>query len=223
MREALKKSTLWIVVGGLILGAAAIAASFISVQREKARLLSEERGSTPPGSKELGSPTAPVVVEIWSDFQCPYCALAARNLKSIEEKYVKTGRVRIIYRHFPFIGEESRWAAEASECAAAQGKFWIYHDLLFANQKGENQGNFLPGRLRELARQAGLDEEEFKRCFQEERYSSLVAEEFSQGRARGIRATPTFFINGQMIEGALTPEQLRQIFEEILGKSAKPS
>ena len=205
------------------MGAAAIAASFVSVQREKARLSGEEREVSPPGSKELGSPDAPVVVEIWSDFQCPYCGLAARNLKTIEDEYVKTGRVRLVYRHFPFIGEESRWAAQASECAAAQGKFWTYHDLLFAHQKGENEGNFLPGRLRELARQAGLDEEEFKRCFQEERYASVVTEEFNQGRARGIRATPTFFINGQMIEGALTPEQLRRIFEEILARSSKPS
>jgi len=219
----LKKGTLWIVIGGILLGAAAIAASFVSVQREKARLSGEEREVSPPGSKELGSPDAPVVVEIWSDFQCPYCGLAARNLKTIEDEYVKTGRVRLVYRHFPFIGEESRWAAQASECAAAQGKFWTYHDLLFAHQKGENEGNFLPGRLRELARQAGLDEEEFKRCFQEERYASVVTEEFNQGRARGIRATPTFFINGQMIEGALTPEQLRRIFEEILARSSKPS
>lgn len=219
----MKKGTLWIVIGGILLGAAAIAASFVSVQREKARLSGEEREVSPPGSKELGSPDAPVVVEIWSDFQCPYCGLAARNLKTIEDEYVKTGRVRLVYRHFPFIGEESRWAAQASECAAAQGKFWTYHDLLFAHQKGENEGNFLPGRLRELARQAGLDEEEFKRCFQEERYASVVTEEFNQGRARGIRATPTFFINGQMIEGALTPEQLRRIFEEILARSSKPS
>lgn len=219
----MKKSALWIILGGLVLGAAAIAASFVSVQREKARLLGEERGSSPPGSKELGSPEAPVVVEMWSDFQCPYCALAARNLKAVEEEYVRTGRVRIVYRHFPFIGEESRWAALASECAAAQGKFWTYHDLLFAHQKGENEGNFLPGRLAELARQAGLEEEEFKKCFREERYASVVEEEYRQGRSRGIRATPTFFINGQMIEGALTPEQLRQIFQEILARSPRPS
>src|SRR5512135_1869468 len=106
----------------------------------------------------LGDANAPVTLEVYADFQCPVCGQFDRGtLKQIEEKYVNTGKVRIVFNHFAFIGDESTRAAEASECANEQGKFWQYADTLFNNQAGENQGAFADDKLAGFAQQIGLD------------------------------------------------------------------
>jgi protein-disulfide isomerase len=94
-------------------------------------------------TKVLGDANAPITLEEYADFQCPACGSFARGtIKQIEDKYVANGTVKIVFRHFAFIGEESIRAAEASECANEQGKFWEMYDTLFANQGGENVGDF---------------------------------------------------------------------------------
>jgi len=159
-------------------------------------------GLTPDGYPYKGNPEAKVVVEEYSDFQCPVCARYTREVAPrLDEKYVKTGKIYYIYRYFPFIGPESFRAAEAAACAAEQGKFWEYEHLVFANQRGENLGWFSDDRLIGFATRVGLDRGAFEGCLRSGKYQAFIRGAADAGRQRGVRATPTIFINGEKIEG----------------------
>lgn len=162
----------------------------------------------------LGDAAAPVTVEVYADFQCPVCGQFDRGtLKQIEDKYVKNGKVRIVFNHYAFIGDESTRAAEASECANAQGKFWEYADALFNNQAGENQGTFGDANLEKFAQQVGLDMDKYRTCMQQNTYLGKVQSSTQAGTQRGVNSTPTLFINGQMARGAIS----LAAFESIAG------
>ena len=157
-----------------------------------------------PQAKSLGSQEARLTLVEYADFQCPFCGLFARNTKDeLIDKYIKTGLVRLEYKHFPIVGEESLWAAHASECAAEQGRFWEYHDKLFKSQAGENQGAFSKSNLKGFAAEIGLQEESFNTCMDSGKYLEAIKSDFDAGSRLGARATPTFFLNGnKIIEGA---------------------
>ncbi len=151
----------------------------------------------------LGNPQAPVLIELYEDFQCPACAVFTSRLEPLlVQNFVATGSARLAFRQFPFIGPESLRAAEASLCADAQGRFWDYHDLLFANQSGENQGAFSDRRLIAFAESLGLDMGAFKTCFEDATYRDEAMAEFQAGRALGVDSTPTIVVNGRIVEGA---------------------
>jgi len=159
-----------------------------------------------------GDEDAPVHVEIYSDFQCPYCAQAAALVVApLLDEDVAKGRMRITFHNFAFLGQESQWAAEAAACAAVQGRFWPYHDRLFASQLGENRGSFTFSRLTQLARETGMDEAAFRRCLEGRQMQRLVDESRRQGSGRGVRATPTFFVNGRKVEGLVPVSEIRRL------------
>jgi protein-disulfide isomerase len=127
--------------------------------------------------KTLGPADAPVVIEEFSDFQCPFCGrFALETLPRIEEAYLApgTGQVRFVYNHFAFLGEESVQAAQAVECAAKEGRAWDYMDTLWANQRGENRGAFADAYLKAFAEGLGLDVLAFNACLDSGRFRSLV-------------------------------------------------
>jgi protein-disulfide isomerase len=164
--------------------------------------------------RSLGSPTAPVNLYAWEDFQCPHCKDANRDvLARIETEYVRDGRVAIHYRNFPFLGDGSVIAAEAAECAAEQGQFWEYHDILFANQSASQ---FTLGEMKGFAAELPLDQAAFGRCVDEGRYRATIADEHAEGLAAGVQSTPTFFINGEMILGARPYEFFQVAIESAL-------
>ncbi len=166
----------------------------------------------------LGDANAPVTMEVYADFQCPVCGQFDRTtLKQIEDKYVKAGKVKIVFNHFAFIGDESTRAAEASECANAQGKFWEYADTLFNNQAGENQGAFSDANLAKFAQQVGLDMTQYNTCMQNHTYLAKVQTSTQNGTARGVNATPTVFIDGHMAQGNISLAQ----FESIAGAALR--
>jgi protein-disulfide isomerase len=166
----------------------------------------------------LGDATAPVKLEVYADFQCPACGQFDRtSLREIEDKYVKNGKVQVIFNHYAFIGDESTRAAEASECANDQGKFWEYADTLFGNQAGENQGAFSDANLEKFAQQLGLDMDKYKTCMQQRPYLSKIQTSTQNGSQRGINSTPTLFINGQLVRGAISLAK----FESIAGALLK--
>jgi protein-disulfide isomerase len=139
-------ATYWLI--GLVAGMVALALIVLIGMPAAATERAKATGNT------LGDANAPVTLEVYADFQCPVCGQFDRGtLKQIEDKYVKTGKVKIVFNHFAFIGDESIRAAEASECANAQGKFWEYADTLFSNQAGENQGAFSDANLEKFAQQ----------------------------------------------------------------------
>lgn len=142
-------------------------------------------------------------------------------MRRIEAEYVATYKVRFIYHHMAFIGEESIRAAEATECAGEQGALWDYMDTLFANQHGENRGAFGDRYLKAFAEGLKLDTLKFNACLDTRRYRSAVLQETQEGRARGVVSTPTFFINGEKIEGLMPFEGFQQKIEAALAQGRR--
>ena len=163
-------------------------------------------GSTiPAGIKHnglaLGEDNAPVTVEMFSDFQCPYCKQADTTvIPQLISTYVTTGKVKFVYRPFNFLGQESYDAAQAAYCANEQGKFWEYKEALFSNQEGENQGGFKHSRLLAMGQFVELDTPQFTACIQSNKYASQVQKDTQAGAARGVQGTPTFFVNGKVLK-----------------------
>jgi protein-disulfide isomerase len=139
-------------------------------------------------------------------------------LHQLAPQYIDTGKVRVVYRHLAQIGPESELAAQATECANDQGKFWPYADYLFTHQGGENAGAFSRNNLKQFAGSVGLDSQQFATCLDSGKYSDLVKQQTQDAKNRGVRATPSFFINGQFVEGLPTQQQLAGFFDSLLKK-----
>lgn len=139
----------------------------------------------------------------------------------LDADYIADGLVRFVYKHYIVLGRESQWAAEASECAAEQNGFWFYHNKLFANVAGENQGSFTRDKLETLAREAGLNVSTFKKCLDSGKYAAKVAQETEEARVAGYRGTPTFIIGDQVVQGLMSYTQMRQVIGAQLQKSGK--
>jgi protein-disulfide isomerase len=164
-----------------------------------------------------GDPKAPVTIIEFADFQCPFCGrFFATTQPQIDEAYIQSGKVRLGYWNFAFLGDESTWAAESAECAADQDKFWEYHDKLYASQSGENQGAFNKDNLKKFAEELGLDTQTFNECLDSGKYTSLIQDDTSTSSALGVKSTPTFLVNGQAIVGAQPFEAFQQIIDPLL-------
>jgi protein-disulfide isomerase len=167
---------------------------------------------------DCGNATSPITVEEYADLQCPVCAKSDMILHQLGPQYMETGKVRVIFKHFAFIGQESTWAAEAAECAVDQNKFWPYVDYVFNHQAGENQGSFSRNALKGFAAALQMDLDKFSSCFDAGKYSNIVQQQTDEGRKRGVRATPSFFVNGQFVEGLPSQQQFSGFFETLLKK-----
>jgi protein-disulfide isomerase len=167
--------------------------------------------------RSLGAPTAPVVVIEYADFQCPYCQQFATGPEvQLKKDYVDPGQVRFVFRHLAFIGDESIWAAEAAECAGDQGHFWEYHDKLFAEQRGENQGTFSRDNLKRFAADLGLDTAEFNQCLDSGQYLSRVQQQGADAQRLGVSSTPTLAVNGQLVKDGSSYPILQAAIEAAL-------
>lgn len=167
-----------------------------------------------------GDPQAPIKIEEYSDFQCPYCRVFFEDTEArLMEAYVADGTVYFVYRSFgEFIGSESGRSAEAAYCAGDQEKFWEMHDIIFANQTGENVGAFADRRLTAFAETLGLDMGQFNTCFTGEDYKDLVEQDLKDGLAAGIEATPSFVmsyvVNGETKSKILQGAQPFDVFQQ---------
>jgi protein-disulfide isomerase len=135
------------------------------------------------------------------------------------ETYAGTGLIRYEFNDFAFIGQESLRAAEAATCAREQDAFWPYHDTLFLNQQGENAGAFADENLRTLAAAIGLNEGDFNSCLGSNRYRNEINETINEARDLGVQSTPTFRINGELVEGGLSFEQFQSIIDQELSQA----
>jgi len=170
----------------------------------------------------LGDQNALVTIITYSDFQCPFCAKFFKETElTLREKYIKTGKVKFIYRDFAFLGPESVWAAEAARCAGEQGKFWQYHDYLYGNQRGENQGAFSKDNLKSFAAALGLNKDKFSMCLDSGKYTNVIKKETKAGGEAGVQGTPASFINGTLYSGALPTATFTQIINSELSKLNK--
>lgn len=172
----------------------------------------------PQLANTMGDPNAPVKIVEYADFQCPYCRAFWQDTEpQIVETYIKTGKVYYEYRSVgAFLGPESAAAAEAAYCAGDQGKFWQYHDTLFANWTGENVGDFSTANLQKFAASLGLDPAAFNACLDNGKYSDRLQQDVNNARSNGVRATPSFLINGKMIKGAQPFSVFQQAIEAAL-------
>ena len=176
----------------------------------------------------IGDPNAKIKIEEYSDFQCPFCRIFFENTeKALVEQYVADGTVYFVYHSFgAFIGAESGQAAEAAYCAGDQGKFWEMHDIIFANQTGENVGAYTDRRLVAFAERLELNMTDFNDCFDSSKYADLIDEDMKNGITAGIKATPSFImtytVNGEektvLIEGAQTIDVFQQNIEAALAE-----
>jgi protein-disulfide isomerase len=149
----------------------------------------------------LGNADAPVTIYEYSDFQCPYCRVAAAEIvPALDKDYLATGKAKLIFKIMAFIGQESRWAAEAALCAGDQGKFWEYHNKLYEEQDGENKGTFKVENLKRFAGEIGLDQDEFNTCFDAGKYTAQIADAMDEARNRGVNSTPTFFVGQTQVD-----------------------
>ena len=160
-----------------------------------------------------GDPDAPVTIIEWSDFECPFCSrFYSQTLGLIEENYVDTGKVKIVYRDYPLsFHKNAQKAAEASECADDQGKFWEMHDKIFENQQILSTQNF-----KNWATDMVENIDEFNDCLDSGKYASEVQKDMQEGSAAGIRGTPGFIINGQLVSGAQPYANFEAIIEAAL-------
>jgi protein-disulfide isomerase len=173
-----------------------------------------------------GNPEAPIKIDEYSDFQCPYCRNFSENTEGqLMDTFVKDGTVYFTYHSFgEFVGAESVAAAEAAYCAGDQNKFWEMHDIIFANQTGENVGAYTTPRLNAFAEKIGLDMGTFKSCFSGKNYAKLITQDGVDGQADKIQATPSFILsytlNGErktkLIEGAQSYDVFKQEIQAAL-------
>ncbi len=203
----------------LVIALVAIAAVAIAAALTLPNLLSGKASTLypNPNGMSLGDPNAPVKIEDYSDFQCPFCADYARNREAgIISEYVTTGKASYTFIPFSFLGEESVRAAEAAYCASDQNKFWEYKQILYENQAAENSGGFADAKLIQYAQRAGLRMAEFRSCFDNSKHHQQVVDDFTTGQQRGVTGTPFFFVNG---EGPYNQNDLKAAIEKAVGAS----
>ncbi len=153
----------------------------------------------------LGRPDARTTIVVYMDFQCPFCARFHESLLAL----TRTASVRVIYRHFPLDGHPFAFkAAEASECANEQGKFWQYGDALFEHQRGMNNDTFS-----ELATSLGLNVNEFQTCLASDRHKQRILANRADGLRRHIFGTPVVFIDGKRFNGVVPEATLEKIIQ----------
>jgi len=162
-------------------------------------------------SRMRGNPGLPVTIVEFSDFSCPFCRKSESTLKEVVAKY--PGKVSLAYRDFPLreMHPEAQLAAEAARCAGEQGKFWEYHDLLFGSQ-----GSHSRERLLENAQKLKLNEGRFQFCLVSGKYKAGIERDVQDAIAAGVSGTPTFFINGISLAGALPAREFEKVIDEEL-------
>jgi protein-disulfide isomerase len=166
------------------------------------------------GSRHFqGEANAPVTLVEFGDFNCGYCGRwTQETLPQIDEKYIQTGQVRMAYVHYPILGADSMTAAQATECAAEQDRFWDYHNLLYANQGI----GFTPTNLTNIAGELGLDTAAFEACLENFTDMTSLENDVRLAQIMGVRGTPAFLINGIPLAGAYPYEDFERIIEGVL-------
>lgn len=158
-----------------------------------------------------GPKDAPITIVEFSDFQCPFCKRILPVLAQLLEQYA--GQVKLAFRDFPLVSihAQAQQAAEAAHCAGDQGKFWEYHDLLFAKQEALPTANFAA-----YAKTLGLDSKAFQACLDSRKFKAKVERDNADGVKAGVSGTPAFFINGRLLSGAQPLEAFKAVIDEEL-------
>lgn len=173
----------------------------------------------------MGSMDAPLVLVEFSDYQCPFCERFFRNtLPIIKKDYIDSGKVKYVFKDFPLsFHKQAQKAAEAAHCAGEAGKYWEMHDMMFESPKNMDVDN-----LMQYAKKLGLDEKDFKKCLQDNRYAEGIKKDLAAGIKSGVRGTPSFIlgrlngegeVEGNLIRGARPFGVFKTIIESMLKKT----
>ena len=174
------------------------------------------------GSPILGDPDAPITLVEFGDYQCHYCNVFFQSIeKDILKNYVDTGKVKIIFKDYNIIGEDSVKASQGAHCANDQGLFWEYHDILYSNWTGENNGWASSENLAIFAQQIGLNMNKWSECMNKGSHSQIILKSNDDARTLQLTGTPAFFIinsEGEVSKlfGAQPFEVFKRIFDEQL-------
>lgn len=232
----------FITIGLIILGALLIVVPIAyQMLRPIAEVVAVDTGTYPNANdNSMGDPNAPIKIEQFADFQCPFCERFYRETEPLlKQYYIDTGKVHFVYRSFGnFVSDnkariqgtpattESQDAALAAYCAGDQDKFWEMHAHLFGNVLGEDVGSFTGERLKKIAETAGLDMDAFNSCYDSGKYEDRVQQDLEDGQAAGVNGTPgfvvTYTVNGEtktkLIEGAQPFTTFQQELEAALNE-----
>lgn len=225
-----------IVVGAALLVFAIVRPLLVPALSPIAGIVTVDPG-THPNAKDnsMGDPNAPIKIEEFADFQCPYCEHFHQDTEPLlKQYYIDTGKVQFVYRSMGnFVSQniggattESQDAALAAYCAGDQNKFWEMHDYLFGNVLGEDAGSFTDRRLAAIAEKAGLNMDQFNSCYKSGKYKDRVQQDFQDGQANKVTGTPGFIItykvNGETktdrIDGAEPFSTFQQKLEAALNQ-----
>jgi protein-disulfide isomerase len=231
-----------VTLGLIVIGAVLVVLAVIwPLIRPITNVVAAEVGTHPNANDNaMGDPNAPIKIEEFADFQCPYCEqFHTRTEPLLKQYYVDTGKVQFVYRSMGnFVSDniargkgtpattESRDAALAAYCAGEQNKFWEMHAHLFANVLGEDAGSFTDRRLKAIAEKVGLDMNQFNSCYESGKYLDRVQQDFEDGQAANVTGTPSFVItytvNGEtktkFIGGAEPFSKFQQELEAALSE-----
>ncbi len=164
------------------------------------------------GHPALGAKDAPVTIVEFTDFQCPYCKATEATLKQLRDKY--GDKIRLVHMDFPLpFHSHALDAAKAARCANDQGKFWQFHDSLFANQS-----KLAPADLKATAKTLGMNSTQFDACFDKAKYDSQIKADQAAGEKVGVDGTPAFFIDGRPLTGAQPRAEVRRADRRRAGK-----
>ena len=171
------------------------------------------------GSPILGDPNAPITLVEFGDYQCHYCNVFFQTIEDdIIKNYVKTGKVKMIFKDYNIIGSDSINASHGAHCANEQGLFWEYHDTLYSNWTGENNGWASPRNLTIFAEEVNADMDKWTQCMNEKSHSITINESNNDARTLELTGTPAFFVinsDGQVSKlfGAQPFEVFKKIFD----------
>jgi protein-disulfide isomerase len=217
-RRQRQQLTFWLVGAGIILIIAAII--LLPRLRPLDEIVTPQFIERPMvNGTAMGDPNAPVVMEEFADYQCGHCRVYSEETEpKLIEQYVATGKLYVVYENFPLYSSSIPFD-EAALCAADQNKFWEYHDILYANQDTNDPNKYSDRRLQAYAEIVGLDMESFNQCLSDNRHLGDVEQIAAEAESRGVNSTPTFYINGKALLGALPLEDFQKEIEAALAES----
>ena len=233
-----------VIIGLVTLGAIMLVAAIVWPQLKPiATIVTVDPGTHPnPKDNSMGDPNAPIKIEEFADFQCPYCERFHQETEPLlRQYYIDTGKVQFTFRSVGnFVSDniaraqattpttESQDAALAAYCAGDQNKFWDMHAYLFANALGEDAGSFTDRRLKAIAEKAGLNTGQFNSCYNSGKYRDRVQQDAQDGKTNNVTGTPTFIITYQVngetktdrLDGAQPFSAFQQELETALSQIA---